>query len=108
MARWKCGSDSTFWRAEADGLLIPQRSANGRPRYTWQDVWAFEGGQPPAGMTSAYRANLLTPDEVASLASYAPDTIVARARAGRVPCRRIGQAYRFVPAEIARWLENWS
>ena len=91
--RWKCGSDSSFWRAEADGLLVPRRR-NGRVRYTWADVWAYEGGQPPEGMAAAYRADLLTPAVVAVMAD------------SEIPVRRVGSKWRFVPAEIARWLDH--
>ena len=105
--RWRCGSDSSFWRAEADGLLVPRRR-DGRVRYTWADVWAFEGGQPPAGQEAAYRADLLTPAEVAARADMTAERIVALARRGELPARRVGSTWRFVPAEIARWLiEAW-
>jgi len=106
--RWKWGSDSSFWRAEADGLLVPRRR-NGRTRYAWRDVWDFEGGQPPAGMDAAYRADLLTPEAVAALADLRPAKITELARRGEIPARRIGATWRFVPAEVARWLDRgWS
>ncbi len=103
--RWKCGSDSSFWRAEADGLLVPRRR-NGRVRYTWADVWAYEGGQPPEGMAAAYRADLLTPAVVAVMADMTPAKITELARRSEIPVRRVGSKWRFVPAEIARWLDH--
>lgn len=103
--RWKCGSASSFWRAEQDGLLVPRRR-DGRVRYTWEDVWAFEGGQPPAGMAAAYRADLLTPEDVAKLAEMTPERITELARRGEIPARRVGARWRFVPAEVVRWLDR--
>lgn len=103
--RWGCGSDSSFWRAEADGLLVPRRR-KGQVRYTWRDVWAYEGGQPPAGMDAAYRADLLTPQAVAKLLELTPARINTLARQGEIPARRVGSKWRFVPAEIARWLDH--
>lgn len=50
--RWGHGSDSTFWRLEVDGLLIPKRSGRAIG-YLWREVWSFEGGQPPVGWESA-------------------------------------------------------
>jgi len=106
--RWRWGSDSSFWRAEADGLLRPRRRG-GRIRYAWPDVWAYEGGQPPAGREAEYRADLLTPEEVASRAEMSPERITELARRGAIPARRVGSRWRFVPAEIARWLADaWS
>lgn len=104
--RWGCGSDSTFYRAERDGHLIPGRDGQ-RTGYRWPDVFAFEGGQPPAGMESAYREKLLTPEEVAERTPYTPETIIEKAKRGEIPYRRIGRTYRFVPAEVARWLRSW-
>lgn len=101
--RWRCGSGSSFWRAEADGLLVPRRR-NGRVRYAWADVWAYEGGQPPSGQEAAYRADLLTPEEVAARADMTAARIAELARRGEIPARRVGSKWRFVPAEVARWL----
>ena len=105
--RWRCGSPSTLWRAEADGVLIPRRHGALRG-YRWSDIWQFEGGQPPVGREAFYRQHLLTPLEVASLCPLAPATIIAKARDGRIPHRRIGRTYRFVPAEIRAWLSAWT
>lgn len=105
--RWGCGSDSTFHRAERDGLLVPRRDGT-RAGYAWPDVFAFEGGQPPDGMEDDYREDLLTEEGVASLCIYKPDTIIQKARRGEIPHRRIGRFYRFVRAEVLLWLESWS
>lgn len=105
--RWKCGSPSTLWRAEVDGFLIPRRHGALRG-YAWEDVWIFEGGLPPDGRETEYRAPLMAPEEVARLCPLAPSTILSKARSGQIPHRRIGRSYRFVPAEVARWLEGWT
>ena len=106
--RWrKAVGDSFFYRAQRDGLL-PARRFGKRVGYAEQDVFAFEGGQPPEGLEEAYRAPLMRPEDVAALCPYRPETIIEKARAGALPCRRIGREYRFVPAEVARWLEGWS
>lgn len=105
--RWQCASDAFFWRAERDGLLVPRRDGR-RIGYVEEDVYAFEGGQPPPGMLKAYRADLMTPEEVAARCPLKRSTILARARNGVLPGRRIGEAWRFVPAEVARWLDTWS
>jgi excisionase family DNA binding protein len=104
--RWRHGSDAFFWRAQRDGLLIPRRDGR-RTGYDEDDVFAFEGGAPPKGMLEAYRADLLTPEEVAALCPLGRDAILARARRGELPARRVGNAWRFVPAEVARWLRSW-
>lgn len=105
--RWRCGSDASFFRAERDGLLVPRRDG-ARTGYSWADVFAFEGGQPPAGCEEDYRQDLLIPEEVAALTPYGVDTIIKRARRGDLPFRRVGRAWRFVPAEVSRWLASWS
>ncbi len=105
--RWQAGSPATLWRAEQDGLLIPRRIGR-RKGYDWTDIWEFEGGQPPAGMEAAYRRPLLTPEEVAKLCPLKALTIVARAKAGVLPCRIVGSRVRFVPTEIQRFLGAWA
>lgn len=108
MQRWRCGSDASFFRAERDGLLVPRRDG-ARTGYLWADVFAFEGGQPPAECEEEdYRQDLLIPEEVAALTPYSMDTIIQRARRGDLPFRRVGRAWRFVPAEVSRWLASWS
>jgi hypothetical protein len=104
--RWRWGSAASFHRAERDGLLVPRRNGR-RLGYAWRDVWAFEGGQPPEGREAAYRADLLTPEAVAALCPYTPETLVTIARRGELPARRVGRFCRFVPAEVARWIEGW-
>ncbi|MGG7646390.1 helix-turn-helix domain-containing protein [Rhodovulum sp. YNF3179] len=107
-ARWKKDvRDSFFYRAQLDGRL-PARRRGRTVGYAEQDVFAFEGGPPPEGLEEAYRAALMRPEDVAALCPYQSDTIIAKARAGELPCRRIGRDYRFVSAEVARWLEGWS
>lgn len=105
--RWQCGSQAFFQRAEADGLLIARRYG-GRPGYRWEDVWAFEGGLPPEGLEEAYRADLITPDELAALCPFQPATLIRKASAGEIPCRRVGRFIRFVPYEAQHWLRSWS
>jgi predicted DNA-binding transcriptional regulator AlpA len=100
--RWRCGSDSFFWRAEAKGLLMPRR-LDGLLRYAWPDIFAFEGGQPPEGFEAEYRHNLLTATEVAAFCGCSETKVVREAKAGQLAVRRIGRALRFVPAEVGRW-----
>lgn len=105
--RWRHGSDSFFWRAEADGLLVPVR--RGRSvYYRWPDVFRFEGGLPPEGWEEAYRADLLLPEEVAERISRRRDWVLDAVKSGELPGRRVGSQVRFVPAEVARWLEGWT
>jgi len=105
--RWRCGSHAFFQRAEADGLLIARRHG-GRPGYRWNDVWDFEGGLPPKGLEAAYRADLITPGDLATLCPFQPTTLIRKASAGEIPCRRVGRFIRFVPMEAQRWLRSWS
>lgn len=72
-------------------------------RYAWPDIFAFEGGQPPAGQAEAYQADLLTEDQAARLCSVKPGYVIAAAKKGDLPARRVGRAYRFVPAEVEAW-----
>lgn len=106
LRRWQAGSDATLWRAEKDGLLLPVREGR-RRGYSWETIWAFEGGQPPAGMEAAYRKRLLTPEQAAMRVPYRPSTLITKARERTLPCRRIGTKVRFVAAEIDRWLCSW-
>ncbi|MEX1663138.1 helix-turn-helix domain-containing protein [Thioclava sp. 15-R06ZXC-3] len=107
LCRWQAGSAATLWRAEQDGLLIPLRSGR-RRGYAWETVWAFEGGQAPRGLEAAYRQRLLTPEDAALLCPFRPSTLIAKAKQGFLPYRRIGSRVRFVPAEIQRWLGTWA
>lgn len=104
--RWKCGSPSFFARAERAGWLVARRDG-GVLGYSWQDVWTFEGGPPPRGRESAWKVDLLTPEEVAMRCPLAPSTIIERSKLGILPCRRIGRAYRFIPAQVQEWLLSW-
>ncbi|WP_322896138.1 MULTISPECIES: helix-turn-helix domain-containing protein [unclassified Yoonia] len=105
--RWQCSSHAFFQRAEADGLLVARRFGT-RVGYRWDDVWAFEGGQPPEGLEEAYSDDLITPTQLARLCPLQPATLQRRAGAGEIPHRRIGRFIRFVPLEAQRWLESWS
>ena len=100
--RWQHGSEAFFWRHEKRGLLSPV-SDGCKLRYTWSAVFDFEGGQPPAGMLEAYKSDLLSERQAARLCSVKPSYILTAARAGNLPTRRIGRAFRFVPAEVEAW-----
>jgi predicted DNA-binding transcriptional regulator AlpA len=106
ITRWRHGSDSFFWRAEADGLLRPLR--RGRAAfYAWPDVFDFEGGQPRTGWQAAYRADLLLPEEVGAWIGRSRSWVLDAAKAGELPARRIGLQSRFVPREVAEWIAGW-
>jgi excisionase family DNA binding protein len=103
--RWQHGSDAFFWREERAGRLLPVRH-EGLLRYRLEDVLFFEGGLPNDEMAAAYAADLMHPDEVADVCKCTADYILKTAKAGKLPCRRIGRARRFVPAEVARWQQD--
>ena len=105
--RWRHGSDPFFWRMEADGLLLPVRRGR-RALYRVADVFVFEGDLPPDGREVAYRVDLMLPEEVGTLISRSRNWVLDRARSGELPCRRVGAQVRFVPAEVARWMETWA
>lgn len=105
LRRWKCGSDSSLRRAEAKGLLVPRRLAGSRA-YAWQDVWEFEGGQPPEGLEDAHRADLLTAKEVSQFCPLSPARIERIAKRGGLPSRVIFGKRRFAPVEVKAWLES--
>lgn len=100
--RWQHGSDSFFWRAETDGLLIPV-IYDGLLRYRWQDVFLFEGGLPVDDQLDAYGQDLLTETEVAALFRCSSGVVLRAAKTGSLPCRRVGRSYRFVPLEVENW-----
>ena len=100
--RWQHGSDTFFWRQEKRGALVAL-SDGAKVRYRWEDVFAFEGGQPPEGLAEAYTSDLLTERQAAALCSVKPSFILAAARKGELPARRIGRAFRFVPALEFCW-----
>ena len=104
-ARWQV-APRTIRRLVDDGLLRQVR-LGGRVGYFWPDVWACEGGQPPEGEAEAYRAPLLTPEQVAARCPFAPSTLKRYAAAGRIRHRRVGAQTRFVPMEFDRWLLSW-
>lgn len=105
ITRWQHGSDAFFWRQERAGRLVPVRH-DGMLRYRLNDVLRFEGGLPGADMATAYAVDLMRPEQVAAICNCTPAYIMRNARAGKLPCRRIGRARRFVPAEIARWQQR--
>jgi hypothetical protein len=106
--RWQHGSDAFFWRQERAGRLLPVRH-NGLLRYRLEDVLRFEGGLPPEEMIAAYTVDLMHPLEVATVCICSASYIESLARAGDLPGRRIGRAWRFVPAEVARWQQgSWT
>ncbi len=100
--RWQHGSDSFFYRHERRGQLSAVTDGT-KVRYRREDIYAFEGGQPPDGMKAAYAEDLLTEVQVAQLCSVAPTYILTAARRGELPARRIGSAYRFVSTEVEVW-----
>ena len=100
--RWQHGSDAFFWRHQQSGAL--QAVSDGtKVRYRLSDIFEFEGGQPPKGLFEAYKSDLLTETQAASLSSVKPSCILTAARQGELPARRIGRAFRFVPAELDAW-----
>lgn len=103
--RWQHGSDAFFWRQERAGRLLPVHY-NGLLRYRMEDVLRFEGGQPSDDMAAAYAVDLMHPDQVADVCKCTPSYIINSAKADDLPCRRIGRAWRFVPAEVARWQQD--
>ncbi len=103
--RWQHGSDAFFWRQERAGRLLPVQH-DGLLRYRLEDVLRFEGGLPSEEMLAAYTADLMHPQEVASVCICSASYIESLARAGYLAGRRIGRAWRFVPAEVALWQQN--
>lgn len=83
------------------------RRHGGRLGYHWHDIWTFEGGLPPEELEDEYRADLLTPEELAEVCPLKPRTLIRKATAGEIPHRRVGRAIRFVPYEAERWLRSW-
>ncbi len=51
-------------------------------------------------------SRLLTKREVARWLKVAPQTVVRMARRGDLPGRRVGNRWRFLKAEIERWLNT--
>lgn len=48
----------------------------------------------------------LTVTEVSTLLTVKPNTVYAQAKAGNMPCVRIGKSVRFDPAILAAWYER--
>lgn len=44
-----------------------------------------------------------TVEQVAEVTQYSPTLIRQWARAGRIPARKLDQAWRFIPAEVRAW-----
>lgn len=49
---------------------------------------------------------LWTVDHVAAYLSIHRNSVYKMARSGKIPARRIGHDWRFLPAEIKSWLDN--
>ncbi len=103
--RWQCGSDSFFYRAELQGLLLPRR-CGGLLRYAWEDVLAFEGGPARPGLKAEYRKDLLTATQIGAYCGCSEAKVLNEAKAGRLMVRRIGRVARFVPAEVRLWQQT--
>lgn len=62
----------------------------------------FQMGAPgPVGLT---RAELMTPDEVATLLAVPVSTVRDWARRGLIPSRKLGRHRRFLRSEIETWV----
>lgn len=105
--RWQNhASDSSFWRAEKDGLLVPRRQC-GVLGYDWRSIWAYEGGQPPVGLEHAYRKDLTTAEAIADLCPLSAKSVKNLAKRGQIPFRQVGRAILFVPHEARTFLTRW-
>jgi excisionase family DNA binding protein len=60
--------------------------------------------KPATSPTDAVR--LLTPEEVADLLSLTRDTVIKKAREGKMPSLKLGKAIRFRLATIEAWLRE--
>ena len=52
------------------------------------------------------RSDLLTPEEVAQLLAVPRKTILRWAASGYLPARKLGRRWRFIRAELERWLDS--
>jgi hypothetical protein len=51
---------------------------------------------------------LLSPECVAERLGVKVQWVIRQSRAGKIPHRRLGKAYRYVPAEIEKWAKGES
>ncbi|MCB1358072.1 MAG: helix-turn-helix domain-containing protein [Maritimibacter sp.] len=106
--RWQNhASDSSFWRAEKDGLLVPRRQC-GVLGYDWRSIWEYEGGQPPVGLEHAYRIDLTTAEAIADLCPLSANSVKNLAKRGEIPFRQVGRVILFVPHEARTFLKRWA
>jgi excisionase family DNA binding protein len=72
-----------------------------------QSVSAIEEGQPSTLADQIERiGRALTARELAAMLSVSTITIFKQAKAGRIPCFRIGTCVRFDPRAVANWLRE--
>ena len=70
-----------------------------------QSVSAAVKGQPSTLAEQIERSGrALTAKELAQMLSVSTITIFKQAKAGRIPCFRIGTCVRFDPRAVANWL----
>jgi len=70
-----------------------------------QSVSAIAKGQPSTLADQIERiGRALTARELAAMLSVSTITIFKQAKAGRIPCFRIGTCVRFDPRAVANWL----
>jgi excisionase family DNA binding protein len=98
------GVSSRTVRRYVDEGLLDRVRLGGSPAYPWSSVWRFVG-LSPKGREKVYARHLMTVDDVAKRCpGFSPGKIKRLARSGEIPARRVGKAWRFVPAEIEGWL----
>ena len=96
-------SPRTVRRYVDDGFL-DRVHLGASPAYPWSSVWRFIG-VIAKGREQAYSKRLLTVDDVAQrCAGFPPSKLKRMAASGEIPAHRVGNAWRFVPAEIDAWL----
>ncbi len=70
-----------------------------------ESVTVVPKGQPPTLADQIERiGRALTAKELAQILSVSKITIFKQAKAGRIPCFRIGTCVRFDPRAVANWL----
>lgn len=91
-------------RRYVDEGLIDRVHFGASPAYPWSSIWRFIGVNAK-GREMAYSRRLLTVDDLARRCTgFAPSKIKRMAAAGEIPARKVGKAWRFVPADIETWL----
>lgn len=98
-------SPRTLRRYVEDGRLRPVL-IGGRPAFPWAEIWRLLDLRPPRAREAAYRLPLMTAEEVTELCGGAVSAahVKTLARRRELPGRRLGKAWRFIPAEIDAWL----